>query len=108
MPCCLTMRRMWGAIPFIILILAAGGFRALPVLRERWLERRRNAPVRTIRPGRARAPRRPATCGRRFTHLLLRVFGSEDDCRHCTAGHDSEPVPFVRPGGGSAAGDAGE
>ncbi len=90
------MPAMWAVLAFLLVVLAASSVRGLAALREWWLDRQANAPARTIRPRRARAVNSPAPCGRNFTHLLLRLFGSDEDCRHCAEIAPREPLPFAR------------
>lgn len=90
---------MWAAIAFLSVMLAAGAFRGIAAFREWWLDRRTAPAMRTVKPHRARTPSQPAHCGRQLRHLLLRLFGSEADCRFCAGVQPREPLPLARRGG---------
>lgn len=87
---------MGPAIFVVILLLGGAAIRGGTAAARWWDSRQRRPRTHTIRPARPAVPRREADCGRAFTHLLLRLFGSEDDCRYCGPRVSSEPLPFPR------------
>ncbi len=89
---------------FILLLLAPGLVGLLGIVIRAWFSARmaerdrivdatvtsaRSSPVgsdETAAPSSARSRRRPRPpCGRYNLHLLFRLVGGEDSCRHCAA-----------------------
>ncbi|MCK6564237.1 MAG: hypothetical protein HUU14_10865 [Dehalococcoidia bacterium] len=87
---------MWPVLAFLAVLLAAGVFRGIAAIRAWWLDRGVNPAFPAARARRARVPSRPAPCGKTLRHLLLRTFGSEEDCRLCAELEPREPLPFAR------------